>query len=161
LPGSGIMQNYEEAARISTDLQTSAGRSLVRSLHSLAHTGAGTSESVATGGRAWFIFNPLPWKRTGVCELSGIGAGHVVALPGDATRIPQQPVPDRPNNLLVSLTVPACGYAMVRDIGTTESPAYAIPADKALANSSVSVRVDPRTGNLSSIVERTSGRELL
>lgn len=159
LPGSGIRQNYEEALRICSDLQTSAGAELVRSLGEIAARQLRGAQVSGETHDSRIVFNLLPWARTAVCEVQPPD-GAPVAVNTRGQTLPQQISPTDPKRSLVQVSLPACGYTVIRfEAGKAPKPVKA-PATT-LENRWVRIKIDLRTGNLSSIFEKQSGREML
>ena len=154
LPGSGIHVNYEEAARLYRDLQSSVTESLAASLPRLLP--ATTHEN--TSGPVNYVFNLLPWERTGICLVPAEGMDTAELL--DGKPLPAQKWPGDPTKLAVALTVPACGYQTIQLAKAPTTSTVIITTDT-LENEFMRVRVDTRTGNLASVIEKSTGREML
>jgi alpha-mannosidase len=153
LPGSGIHRNYEESQRLYKDLQTSVGRAIVKALGRLAPPAQiGSAESR-------LVYNLLPWQRTAITVVTP-PEGAPIAQGPNGEALLQQRLPEQDNKLAVAVNVPAGGYSSIRFVKGEEAAPTTSNGDT-LQNDFLSVRVDRKTGNLTSIIEKHTGTELV
>ncbi|MGI8906215.1 MAG: alpha-mannosidase [Candidatus Sumerlaeaceae bacterium] len=155
LPGSSIHQVYRDARRLYMDLHTSVGRTIVSALSHVA----GHNASPNGGAESRVLFNLLPWDRTAVCVVSA-PAGAPIATDGNGEALLQQRLPEQENKLAVSVNVPAGGYKTITFVKGEEVAATTSNND-VLENAFVRARIDRKTGNLSSLVEKITGTEMI
>lgn len=151
LPGSSIYMNYEEAARLYQDLQTSVSRSIVTSLSKRG--------SLTRDANSRTVFNLLPWERQAIAVVTP-PEGASVAVGANGEALVQQRLTAQDNKLAVSLKLPAGGYTTIKfEKGKEVAPANS--QSDVLENDFVRAKVDRKTGNLSSIVEKATGTEMI
>ncbi len=164
LPGSGIHINYVDAARrydesscITFDISRIA-------LNDIA-------SRVKSDGVGVLVFNPLSWTRTDEVEAD-------VQLPANVEHIrledAEGPVAfeviasNAENNWmrlrLLAKNVPATGYKLVRVVPETSAMAAKsalLASPDSLENEFVRVKVDPKTGCITSLFDKRSNTEAL
>lgn len=154
LPGSGISQNYREAERMHRDLQTTAGLIGLTALQRLAGSGNATT----TAPQGLYVFNLLPWERTAIARVK-LPEGKVLAT-ADGKSVPVQRDSQSTGTFLAEVRVPACGYAVTSWIdGKVADPSET--DGSVLENKWLKATVDAHTGNLSSLVLKSTGREMI
>jgi alpha-mannosidase len=134
-------KNLEGSWEDKTDYIRTAGR-LAESL--LASNLAALARSVQRAGPRAVVFNPLPWKRSGVVEINGqVRLVHDVPPSGYVT-LPLSP----PEGGTTSVEHP------VRSTGFSRS----VPGD-CIENAFLRIRLDPARGGIVSLVDQRTGRE--
>ena len=166
MPGSGIAVNYLDAKRNLEDVGRAGHAILDGSLSKIA-----AHINTTGSGVPIVVFNPLSWQRGEVVEA-------VVQLPAtargievrDATGkvVPSQVLSIEPDtysvHFLVQVSVPAFGYNTYYVHGVAKpsaTPSEITASDSTLENELVRVRVDPRTGCMTSLFEKRSNTEAL
>ncbi|HFE53586.1 MAG TPA: hypothetical protein ENK07_09080, partial [Bacteroidetes bacterium] len=164
LPGSSINPVYHDTEIEYGQAQTLAEDIIKTSLQRLA-------EQVDTRGpgEALLVFNPLAWTRTDrvavpLGRLEKDGPWSV--LDAEGKPVPTQIVDASPTGatlLFVAHDVPSLGYRVYRLVKRSSSaPATGIKATRtSLANAFIEAQIDPKTGLLTRLVERSSGRQIL
>jgi len=171
LPGSAIKSAYDDARDQLGEAIAISKRSIVRS-HNLI---AGSIDiPMITGTQPVVVFNPHPWPVTTQLEINYGGQPHGAHVTdADGTKITTQPVqpmsttsdPGR-GAAVFTAELPALGYRLYR----IQPGSYAPPTDLSvtdaadgtvvLQNPALRVTVDPRTGWLSSLIDRRAGVDL-
>ena len=127
-----------------------------------AHADA-LARAVNIDGPRIAVFNSLPWSRDGVVETALAGDAPV-ALKDAATGaiLPVEPAAGKLR--FIARGVPSMGYRSYIPISTATLDAAALTLNEAtrtIGNAFLEVRLDPMRGSVSSIRERTTGRELV
>ncbi|MFA6450210.1 MAG: glycoside hydrolase family 38 C-terminal domain-containing protein [bacterium] len=160
LPGSSINGAYKDAdadyAKMLETAETVSGDAM--------KTIAG---KVNTAGRGTplMVFNSLAWPRGGVIGVSTDGLENKTILDEKGNALPSQIVwtPDGYKALIfASRKLPAAGYAVYRAVPSekkkTDSGALKVTANT-LENEFLKVAVNPKSGNISSLVDKRTGYE--
>ena len=165
LPGSGIAINYVDAAR----------RYAVASRidRDMIHMGLkDIASQVRSDGVSVLVFNPLSWARTDEVEADAqfpTTLQNVSAIGPDGKGMPLEvlsadPQTGRMRLRLLAENIPATGYKLVKLVPQASSPA-AKPALTAAAdsleNEFVRLKVDPKTGCITSFSDKRSNTEAL
>jgi hypothetical protein len=123
------------------------------------------ARGISTEGRRVVVYNPLPWKRTGVVSVKLSGAGIEALKPAEAGEI--LPVETDGNRLrFVARDVPPMGYRTylpVKPGGSTRGKGSSAdkPGANVLESAYFRVVLDASHGTVASLIERRSGRELV
>src|SRR5579862_3725269 len=167
LPGSGIHINYVDAARRYAESER-INRGVIQSgLTDIA-------ERVNSAGVGVLVFNPLSWARTDQIEVEAQFPGPVRNVtatdPGGKELLTQILSNDAQTNriklrILVE-NIPATGYELIRLIPNTavkEKPKTAgvIATENSLENDFVKLKVDSKTGCITSLIDKASNKEAL
>jgi alpha-mannosidase len=165
LPGSGIAINYVDAARRYA-VASRIDRDIIQ-------TGLSDIASrVISYGVSVLIFNPLSWTRTGEVEFEvqfPNGENKVGAIGPDGNPLPIEVLDSnwRTGRLRVRLlatNVPALGYELVQLVPQATLPSAKLwlkaTADS-LENKFVRLKVDPKTGCITSLIDKSSNTEAL
>lgn len=88
------------------------------------------ARGVARDGPGAVVYNPLPWPRSGIAEISG--------------------------RAFLAEDVPACGY---KTFAVPETATEAAPAADMLENEFFKIRLDPARGVIASLVDKRTRRE--
>ncbi len=175
LDGSGIGPLYEESAASYREAQERGRRALDFSLQSIVN-----KIDTRGDGTPLVVFNSLAWDRTDVVEADvERPAGSPGAIPrlrdADGAEVPVQPVfavgtapgmrgRDRVRLVFLAKDVPSLGYKTYR-LSWGDAPAPATPALTAsatqLENEFLKVAIDPKTGWVSTILDKRTGKETL
>lgn len=168
LPGSGIGEIYEDAAddyreaqRLATLALERAGAHLARELD---------TRGPVDGARPWVVLNPSGRIRSGTVAIPWTGAA-VRVVDGDGMALPSAV---RDDTLRVRVPdVPATGARVIflapaENVASPAASSAAAPATAAsgratlvLENTLLRVEVDPATGEIARILDKTHGREVL
>ncbi len=117
-------------------------------------------QHIRTGpGATLAVFNPLVHQRTGIVKTKG---DFPAVVDPAGRRIPCQPTADGQVEFLAT-DVPAYGYKLYRIDRTKAAPQPTglLSTATSLSNQHYTVRFDATTGSVVSILEKSSGRELL
>ena len=174
MPGSGIAVNYLDAKRNLEDVARSAKEITDGSLGEiLAHV------NTKGDGVPLVVFNSLAWRRAEVIEAEVQLPGHVLSVEVDDAaghRIESQLLSlDAATNrtrILVLADVPPLGYKTyfvrsAKDVSNVDEVPASPPARKVIAsgdameNGSVRIKVDPRTGCITSLFDLRNHAEAL
>ena len=170
MPGSGIAINYVDAARDLGVVGLSGNKILSSSLETLA-----ARVNTAGEGVPVLLFNSLSWTRTDVAEAEAQFPAPLAPQGGAEVRdsagavLPSSVVSrDESTHSVkvrfVAKSVPAMGYAVFHLV-PVEHPASSTSSLKAtgeaMENEFVSLKVDPKTGCITSLRNKRDGREAL
>jgi len=170
MPGSGIAINYVDAARDQAVVGLSGRKILSGSLDALVARVNTEGEGVPV-----VLFNPLSWVRTDVAEAEAQFPSAVATQAGVEVRdssgsvlpssvISRDDVTHTLKVRFLASSVPALGYAVFHLVPAAQ-PALSRTTLKAgaegMSNEFVSLKVDPKTGCLTSLVDIRDGREAL
>lgn len=120
------------------------------------------ADAVAEDGPRVVVFNPLPWKRTGLAEVEFALEGIAALQPaggGDPV-----PVARRDARIVFSAAdVPASGYRTFVPVKAKfqASPLRADAASATIESPSFKAVLDAARGTVASLTDRRSGRELV
>jgi alpha-mannosidase len=175
LPGSGIAINYVDAAR----------RYAVASRidHDIIDVGLNDIASlVKSDGASVLVFNPLSWARTDEVEFEAqfpTAVKDVGAIGPDGKPMPIEVLSNDPQTGRVKLrllaeNIPATGYKLVRlvpiehklvtkpaEAEMKSKPAPLIATVDSLENDFIRLKVDPKTGCITSLFDKRSNTEAL
>jgi alpha-mannosidase len=165
LPGSGIAINYVDAARRYAVASGIDRDSIQTALSDIA-------SRVISPGVSVLIFNPLSWTRTGEVEFEvqfPNGENKVGAIGPDGNPLPIEVLDSnwRTGRLRVRLlatNVPALGYELVQLIPQATLPSaklWLTATADSLENKFVRLKVDPKTGCITSLIDKRSKTEAL
>jgi len=173
LPGSGIHINYVDAARKYAETERANGDIIKGAMNDIA-------ARVDSGGAGVLVFNPLSWPRTEEIEVSvqlPNATGDVSAVDGDGNYPPTAVMSKDPQTNIVKLRVlaekvPPLGYMLIRFVpadgpvvikrDTIErAPTSLTATANSLENDSIRLKVDPKTGCITSLFDKRSNTEAL
>jgi alpha-mannosidase len=168
MAGSGIADIYSDAARSYEDVRAAGGRIVRQSLGDLVLRVDTRGE-----GSALVVFNALSWPRTEVVETSAPiaqanapafevhdSSGRVVL----SELISRSPDINHVTLRFLAENVPPLGYKVFHAVPVEHAAAVPSPisaSETTLENEFLRVRVDPATGCITSIYEKTPEREAL
>ncbi len=172
MPGSGIAINYVDAARDLGVVGLSGNKILHSSLKTLAARVNTNGEGVPV-----VLFNPLSWARTDVTEAEAqfpskfVPQGGIEVRDSAGTVLPSSVFSRDDTTHTVKIrflakSVPAMGYAVFHVI----SDRFVHPADtlttlkasaEGMENEFVSLKVDSKTGCITSLLNKHDGHEAL
>ncbi len=121
-------------------------------------------------GRALIVFNQLAWSRDGLVELEAVKTGfgkEVKVLDEKGVEQPAQLIDDGRSLLFIARDVPPLGYRVYRIVeGTPSRLETDLKAEEAedsyvLENRHLRVVVSRKTGLVTSIYDKASGREFV
>jgi len=166
MPGSGVATIYVDAARDLSNVKLSGEKILSDSLGSLA-----ARINTQGLGIPVVIFNPLGWSRTDIAEVqaqfpSPVGEVEVRDPSGAVVPAAVFSRDDVTHTLKIRLlagSVPALGYKVYRLVPAAHpAPGSTLRATAAgMENEFLSLKIDPRTGCITSLVNKQNGRETL
>jgi alpha-mannosidase len=143
IPGSSIQRVYEEAEA-----------DYARVIDTAEEIAAEAAGSLTDGSDDLTVFNSLSWPRS--C-LIALPEGYDGATGTDGHALPAQ---DLDGDLLVEVTVPACGWTTVRAATTPPADVTQVTAtERSLENEFLRVTLNDH-GEISSIWDKEAGREL-
>jgi alpha-mannosidase len=165
-PGSGIAVNYLDAKRNLENVSRAGREILDGSLAEIA-----SRINTEGPGVAVVVFNPLAWERKEVAELEAqlpSATRQIEVLDADGKAVPSQLVSIDASThrvqFLASLAVPSLGYRTYYVRAATKAPmgpAEVKTARDVLENNLVRVRVDAKTGCVTSLFDKRSNSETL
>jgi alpha-mannosidase len=165
-PGSGIAANYRDAARNLADVQRVGTSVLNAALGEIS-----SNINFQGSGVPIVVFNSLSWQRS---EL--IDAEVVLPAPADTVAVLDSARKNvcaqilsvdrakRQVHLLFPANVPPLGYATYYVVPGKKPPAFAAAvkaSNETLENEFVRVKVDPRTGCMTSLYDKRTSTEML
>jgi alpha-mannosidase len=168
MPGSGIAVNYADAARNLEVVRLKGEKILREALEEIA-----LHVNTSGPGVPVVIFNPLSWTRTEPvvveAQLPNNIQGGIEVRDRSGLLLPHQiiscdTVVHRVKLRVLVVGVPAYGYKVIH-IASVVKPRTAPTALKAtkteLENECLKVRIDPRTGCVTSLFNKADGREII
>ncbi len=164
LPGSGIHINYVDAARKYAETTLFSNKTIYTALNDIA-------AHVNSPGISVLVFNPLSFARTDEIVVEAqfpTAVSGVSAVGPDAKPMPTQVISSDPQTNQVKLRIlatdiPATGYKLVRLVPQSSSAQKTSLAatDTTLENEFVKLTVDPRTGCMTSLIDKRTNTEAL
>ncbi len=170
MPGSGIAINYVDAARDQAVVGLSGHKILLSSLETL-------TARINTEGQGvpMVLFNSLSWDRTDVAEAEAqfpsalAPQGNVEVRDAAGAVLPSSVISrdDATHSVkvrFVAKSVPAMGYKVFHlvPMARLRSATTSLKAGaEAIENEFVSLKVDPKTGCITSLVNKSDGKEAL
>lgn len=168
LPGSGIHINYVDAARKYTETSLFSNDTIHAALKDIA-------ARVNSPGVSVLVFNPLSWTRTDEVEVEvqlPSSNGFITARDSKGIQIPVETLKSDPQTGRMRLRIlaedlPPTGYELIgltRDETTTHSPIrpHSLSAtDTSLENEFVKLTVDPKSGCMTSLIDKQTNTEAL
>ena len=164
LPGSGIAINYVDGAR-KYAVASRINNDIIRTgLNDLA-------SRVKSDGVSLLVFNPLSWKQTGEVQFTAqfpAATKGVTAIDPNGKVLPVEVLQNDPQNgwvvlRLLAENIPATGYKLIRLV-PQESPLpkpILMATTDSLENKFVRLKVDPKTGCITSLFDKRSNTEAL
>ncbi len=164
LPGSGIHINYVDAARRYDETSRITFEVSRLALNDIA-------SRVKTDGVSVLVFNPLSWSQTGEVQFTvqfPTAKKAVTAIDPNGKTLPVEVLQNDPENgwlvlRLLAENVPATGYKLIRLV-PQESPAakpVLMATADSLENEFIRLKVDPKTGCITSLFDKRSKTEAL
>ncbi|WP_140939621.1 glycoside hydrolase family 38 N-terminal domain-containing protein [Sphingobacterium lumbrici] len=159
----GAYTDIEKSWKEKADRVFSADRivtpSLNRQLRELAN-------EVNIKGKRIFVYNPLPWKRSGLVTVKAPSSSHKGSAIKDVETGEIIPFSNERNILqFIANDVPASGYRnyiLVDEVPENSGNELLIDElTNTIENSYLKIQFDPAKGSISSIVEKSSGREMV
>lgn len=151
-----IERSWKEKANRVFEADKKVTPSLNRQFRELA-------KEINVKGKAIVVYNPLPWKRDGVVTIKENTSGTAVK---DVETGEMIPVSNEKNIIqFVAKNVPASGYrtyALVNEnVTLSEKELFVSQSANSIENKYFKIQFDPAKGAISSIVEKSSGREMV
>ncbi|MEN6575049.1 MAG: hypothetical protein ABFD90_01810, partial [Phycisphaerales bacterium] len=119
------------------------------------------AERVGPEGRRIVVFNPLPWRRSGIVRVKSVGPSLAAVQPADGG--PAVPVaPDGNGLCFLARDIPAMGYRVFipTEAGSTGVDLRSDPQTGIIENEHLRITLDPARGGIRSVVDKRTGREL-
>ncbi len=165
LPGSGIHINYVDAAR-KYAVASRIDRDIIES--GLADI----VSHVKSDGVSVLVFNPLSWARTDEVDFEAqfpAPAKDVGAIGPDGKGMPLEvlstdPQTGRMRLRLLAENIPPTGYKLIRLVpepSSSEAKTTLIATADSLENEFIRLKVDPKTGCITSLFDKRSNTEAL
>lgn len=169
LDGSSIGPVYDEVRGFYKTAFERGKRALDFSLETITN-------SIDTRGEGipLIVYNPLFWERTEpvVCDIPRPKQpGAFKILDSQGAEVPFQAVPTPAKSgpaplriVFVAEGVPSFGYEIFRIVQAEKAPVFAsslASAEDSLENEFFKIKLNPKTGWLASIYDKTNGREIL
>jgi alpha-mannosidase len=171
MPGSGIGVNYLDARRNLQDVQLFGNSVIEDSLKELeAHVN--TQGPPASGDSApVVVFSSLAWPRTEVVEIEAqlsaptrnVAVMDAAGKEAESQLLGIDPATHRAH-LLVLASTPALGYKtyFVREVSSqTRDRSALLATSDTLENEFIRVKIDPRTGCMTSLFDKRHNQEAL
>jgi len=164
LPGSGIHENYIDAAEKYEEAQEIGRRELGESLQTI---GREIDTSFVRGGKPLIVFNALSWTRTDLvtAPLPPGGGDDYAVFDRNGQEIPSQIEQEgrRRSILFVATDVPSVGYRVfeLRRGKTSAAKARLSASPSELENEFFRIAVGPDSGWLKNVFDKRAGREVL
>jgi alpha-mannosidase len=159
LPGSGINEVYRDADADYAKLFETTGAVTGDAMKTIAN-----KIKTSGNGAALILFNPLAWEREGVVTAAAGNSGGKYIIDDKGRALPCQTVETSGGEkqlLFVSGKIPASGYSVYHVVSS--APAASGSALKitptTLDNEFLKVTVDPKTGNITSLVDKRTKKE--
>jgi len=166
LPGSAIHASYQEAIPITDGFLQSARQALHHSLMTLADQ----INTAGTDAEPIVVFNPSNWERQDVVAVTlPIFANEWPEIVDpDGQIIPSQVIdrqPDRATLMFIAEAVPSMGYKTYGWRKVEREPSYETDLKMypnfRIENQNYRIQLDELTGQISSIVSKTDGKEFV
>jgi alpha-mannosidase len=163
--GSGIGIIYKEAQKDYDQVRWATDEVSSHSMQTLA-----TLINTEGKGQPVLVFNPLAWERGGIGEVAvqmpqgtdtiSLEDEHGIAIP---SQVLSRDLPTHTFHLLFKIDhVPSLGYTVLRAIdGQHEFHSDLTSAGDTLENSALRVVVDPKTGCITSLLDKRDNFEAL
>jgi alpha-mannosidase len=164
LPGSGIHINYVDAARKYAETSRFSNDTIKAALKDVA-------AHVNSAGVSVLVFNPLSWMRTEEVEVEAQlpSLDGIVAVGPDGKTLrsavlSSDPKTNRAKLRILAQDIPATGYKLIRlQTGSKEqqAPPRLSANDTSLENEFIRLKVDPKSGCITSLFDKRSNTESL
>lgn len=165
LPGSGIGINYVDAARKYAETSRMSNDTIHKRLGDIA-------SRVKSDAVGVLVFNPLSWSRTDIVEFEaqlsqpakGVSATSSDGKPMQAEVVSSDPQTGHVHLRVLAENVPATGYKLIKlgpQSSSQEAKSSLVAAAEALENEFVRLKVDAKTGCITSLYDKRSKTEVL
>lgn len=164
--GSGIAEIYKEAQQDYDDVHWITNEVSFKAMHTLA----GHIDTRVASGVPVLVFNTLSWRRFGTFKVSvqmPAPAPGIALLDAQGTVLPSQVISRDAKTgafeVLVSINdVPSVGYAVLHAVPRSMPFRSDLEVHgTTLENATLRVVVDPKTGCITSLFDKTAGFEAL
>ncbi len=161
LPGSSIPEVYVEAQEIWENVTTTGQKVLGNALQEITRQIQLPSPPVPEA-IAIAVFNPLHWSRTDVVTLTNPDTRNYQVLNANGDRVGSES-PSSGQTQFLATDLPGLGYQVywLCPIPDSLEQNVQFPVEFVLENENLRVEIDPKTGNLASLIDRTTQREAL
>jgi len=168
LPGSSIGPVYADATALYRDVEAAAGGALERALTVLARRASTRGE-----GDAVIVFNPLPWRRTDIVQVTldydkvpeHLTVQDAVGAPWAAQVVESKRIYEafeRCQVIFAARGVPPLGFKVFWVKQAGRAPESGLTSGEYwLESKRFRIEVDPKTGHLVSLRDKRLGREVL
>ncbi|PYX90054.1 MAG: hypothetical protein DMG67_13640 [Acidobacteria bacterium] len=167
MPGSGVAVNYVDAARNLREVELQGEKALHASLDELA-----AHVNTQGAGVPVIIYNPLSWERTEpvVVEAQMPAAVQHVEIQDASGKpllsqvISTDAATHRVKLRVLAAKVPALGYKVLRVVSSANTAGTVSPlkaSTTTLENEFLTLKIDPKTGCITSLINKSDGKEIL
>lgn len=162
LPGSSINPVYRDAAELYQQARRQAGGTLSQSLEAL---GKKIDTAAGSAGRPLLVFNTLSWDRDGIVsvDLPRDWTGDVRVVDDKGREVLSQVLTEERTLLFRAQGIPAGGYKVfkLQDQKPSAGPTSLRATATSLENDYFLLRLDPKSGDIVSLYDKTDKREVL
>lgn len=166
LPGSGIRENYIDAAEKYTAAAAIGNHELKGALDAIA--GKINTGKIPRGGTPMVIYNPLSWERNDIAamELPESPGQDYAVFDAAGREVPSQIIDAGKYTkkiLFRAHDIPAMGYATytLRPVKPAPAQSSLSVTQNSMENEFFRVTLDPDSGWVKSIIDKRNGKELL
>lgn len=163
LPGSGIRENYIDAAEKYNDARTIGNHQLNDALQTISKN---INTTGLRHGKPLVVINPLSWERTDLCMVTLPADGPYAVFDQQGHEVQSQSVPSgryETQLMFVAKDVPSVGYKVyeLRNVRSMTGATDLSVSEAGVENALYKISIDPGTGWIKSIVDKRDGKELL
>ncbi|MHB0999133.1 MAG: alpha-mannosidase [Armatimonadota bacterium] len=155
--GSAIHGSYEHSQNLFDNLYATGNDTLKASVGTIANNVDTNRKGIPV-----VVFNPLSWTRTDQVAIdipSKLAGKNIVVKDSKGRVIPSQIQGSR--IAFVTKNVPSMGYKTVYLSGSTQNAPAVKPAGNVIENEFFAVKVDAKSGTISSIYDKKAKREVM
>ncbi|WP_414575113.1 alpha-mannosidase [Anabaena sp. CCY 9402-a] len=161
LPGSSITQVYTDALPEWEQVQQTGTKILKESLEAIASHFT-PSEPPNPDSLPIFVFNSLNWQRSEVVSVTLPTTNQQWQVYDTTGNLLTSQLSETSSLLFLATEIPPVGYRLFWLSPTSStSPKFPTPPEFILENEYLRVVIDPDTGDLSSVFDKTNQREIL
>ncbi len=163
LPGSGIRENYIDAAEKYDDARMIGNHELNDALQAIT---GNINTTALKHGKPLVVINPLSWERTDLAIVTLPSDGPYAVFDQQGHEVQSQTVSSgryETQLMFVAKGVPSVGYKVyeVRTVRPKTGATSLSVSEAGVENAIYKISVDPGTGWIKSIVDKRAGKEIL